>query len=1534
MYIDDEADGVIDIQSFLRTIDDSTSTIKGHFKIYAKSDSSTFAIFTISSLVENSGYFTVTCANVTGSPTFANSADIVITFARTGDVGAQGPTGPTGATGAQGVTGPTGATGAASTVTGPTGPTGATGLTGDTGPTGAPSTVTGPTGPTGATGAASTVTGPTGATGAQGDTGPTGPTGAASTVTGPTGPTGATGATGPTGPTGATGAASTVTGPTGPTGATGATGATGPTGASTIDGLTDVIITSPSGGELLMYSGGNWVNSTIPSGEPMGFVNTTTSAISFDNASRTLSITPVGGSFQVWVLGKRFAYTTAQEVQVPNTTGLYYIYFNTSGVLSQKTTYYTWDEDAPAAYVYWNATAGAAYYVADERHGITLDWQTHEYLHRTRGAVIASGFGATNYSIVGDGSLDTHAQITLTGGTFFDEDMEIIIVDDATPASFSFEQDLTIARIPMFYQSGATGTWVADAATEFPMKQGAVRSRYNLNTAGTWSTADITSNNFGITWVVATNNLLTPIIGVLGQENYGTIGAAEAATWDGIDLTNFPSVEFRPLYKIIYQTNASYASTPKARLRGVWDLRQIGAVGAGYTANPVSDHGLLSGLADDDHTQYLTTARHDVHDHSVALGNAVLDDLGDVSANSAGTGHFLQWNGASWVNTGITLGTDTSGTYVSSLVAGSGVTISNNSGEGSTPTVAIGQPVETNSNVVFHTVTANFSGPLSGTASTANALLTSRTIELTGDVTGSASFDGTANATIFTTIGANSIALGTDTTGDYTASVIGGTGVTVTSNTGEGSSPTIAIGQAVATSSNVSFHTVTANISGSVAGSVTGNVTGELTGNVTGNITGNAGGNAQTATSLQTSRSITLGGDLSGSASFNGTADVTITATIGANSVALGTDTTGDYVGTVVGGTGVTVTSNTGENSAPSIAIGQSVATSANVSFHTVTANVTGTVTGNVTGNVTGYVSNISNHALDALSDVTVPTPSNGQFLKWNGTAWVADSIPTINALDDIGNVAAPSPTSGDFLKWNGSAWVNDAVDLGTDTTGDFVGTVIAGTGVTVSSNTGENSSPTIAIGQAVSNTSNVTFATVTTTGDLTVGANIILTGNINTYTQNSLAIDDPFIYLNNNSTITNPDLGIAGNYNDGTYHHAGLFRDATDGKWKFFANYAPEPTSPIDTANVSYEPATVVVRTLESTVATGTAPLSVTSTTAVTNLNADLLDGQHGTYYAPLDSPTFTGTVTLPTGAVTSAMILDGTIANGDISTSAAIAHSKLATTTSAYVLLGNATGVVTGTAVSGDVTISDSGTTAIGSGVIVDADVSASAAIALSKLATGTAGNILVYNSGGVLASVAETGDVTISDSGVTAIASNVVVNADINSAAAIDYSKLAATTAGYVLMGNATGVVTGTVVSGDVTIGANGNVQIASGVIVNADISTSAAIDLGKLADVSTSAQTASYTLVLSDKNKIVEVSNGSANTLTVPLNSSVAFPIGSQIMVLQTGAGQTTIAGSGGVTVNGTPGLKIRAQWSMATLIKRATDTWVVVGDLSA
>ena len=120
--------------------------------------------------------------------------------------------------------------------------------------------------------------------------------------------------------------------------------------------------------------------------------------------------------------------------------------------------------------------------------------------------------------------------------------------------------------------------------------------------------------------------------------------------------------------------------------------------------------------------------------------------------------------------------------------------------------------------------------------------------------------------------------------------------------------------------------------------------------------------------------------------------------------------------------------------------------------------------------------------------------------------------------------------------------------------------------------------------------------------------------------------------------------------------------------------------------------------------------------------------------------------------------------IVNADVSATAAIAHTKLASITAGQVLLGNGSNVPTATALSGDVTVNSSGVTAIGSGVIVDADINASAAIDLSKLATGALPTAITVASANLV--------------------DGTIVNADINASAAIADTKLATiSTAGKV-------------------------------------------------------------------------------------------------------------------------------------------------------
>jgi hypothetical protein len=307
-------------------------------------------------------------------------------------------------------------------------------------------------------------------------------------------------------------------------------------------------------------------------------------------------------------------------VAVPTSAGLYYISFDNTGSLQCEQTYFTWHEDTPVAYVYWN---GSGYLLFDERHGITLDWQTHEYLHRTRGAVIANGFGAGSYTLVGDGTSNSDAQIDIANGTFFDEDLQVDITHSTTPAANSFEQILQgAAEIPVIYLSGSV--WVFDSATEYPLKQGTSLPKYNLNTSGTWSTPDLANSKFGISWIAATNILGSPVISILGQSEYNNIGEAEAATWEGLNLDGFPVVEMRPLYKLVYQAATAYTNTPKAAIRGVYDLRKIGSATNGIPTTPVSDHGSMTGLSDDDHTQYLLA------DGTRAVGGSLIPDANEV----------------------------------------------------------------------------------------------------------------------------------------------------------------------------------------------------------------------------------------------------------------------------------------------------------------------------------------------------------------------------------------------------------------------------------------------------------------------------------------------------------------------------------------------------------------------------------------------------------------------------------------------------------------------------------------------------------------------------------------------------------------------------------------------------------------------------------------------------------------------------------------------------------------------------------------
>jgi len=390
-------------------------------------------------------------------------------------------------------------------------------------------------------------------------------------------------------------------------------------------------------------------------GEPIGHEDKSESVISFDYSTRTFTIAPVGDSYVVWCAGQKFVKTASESVVIGSSSDLYYISFDADGVLQATTTFYQWDSETPTAYIHYNSGEPAKYMLFDERHGIVLDWQTHEYLHRTRGAAIANGFEASNFDVsTQNGSTDDQAYIDIADGTFFDEDLQVDIVHSDTPTANTWEQDLQgPAQIPVFYQSGTTG-WTYDAPTNFPLKYGGTPSpTYNLNSGGTWSTPEITSNNYGISWIVATNQLNYPVIAIMGQDYYTNVGDAEAVTWDSMDLTDLPVVELRVLYKVIYRQFGS--NTPGAYFVEVDDYRRA-LSSATSTAAAVVDHGNLTGLGDDDHTQYLLVDGSRAADELTVTGDLAVDTdtlFVDATNNRVGinttsvtAGHVLETRGA------------------------------------------------------------------------------------------------------------------------------------------------------------------------------------------------------------------------------------------------------------------------------------------------------------------------------------------------------------------------------------------------------------------------------------------------------------------------------------------------------------------------------------------------------------------------------------------------------------------------------------------------------------------------------------------------------------------------------------------------------------------------------------------------------------------------------------------------------------------------------------------------------------------------
>ena len=343
------------------------------------------------------------------------------------------------------------------------------------------------------------------------------------------------------------------------------------------------------------------LDKTLLQNEPSGFKTTTEATLSFNNSTRQLTITPVGSQFDYYINGKLFRKIGPVTFPaIPNTTGLYHFYFDNETPTFSTT--FTPDIILSKAYVanvYWSVSDAAGIMIGEERHGLTMDGVTHRYLHNTVGTRLAGGLTIGSFTTTGTGHAAADAQLSISNGVIFDEDLRHAISHSATP-SLPFQQELDpIAKIPIYYRSG-TNEWRKLSATNFPAHKVTDRLGYNQNSGG-WTITEAPSNgNFVAMWLFATNNINEPIIAILGQRVDSTIDDARTNnTYESISFGDLPSAEMKVIYRLIFETSSVYTNAVSAALRDVRDLRQ--AIDTAIPAFIISDHGALAGLLDQDH---------------------------------------------------------------------------------------------------------------------------------------------------------------------------------------------------------------------------------------------------------------------------------------------------------------------------------------------------------------------------------------------------------------------------------------------------------------------------------------------------------------------------------------------------------------------------------------------------------------------------------------------------------------------------------------------------------------------------------------------------------------------------------------------------------------------------------------------------------------------------------------------------------------------------------------------------------------------
>ena len=203
-------------------------------------------------------------------------------------------------------------------------------------------------------------------------------------------------------------------------------------------------------------------------------------------------------------------------------------------------------------------------------------------------------------------------------------------------------------------------------------------------------------------------------------------------------------------------------------------------------------------------------------------------------------------------------------------------------------------------------------------------------------------------------------------------------------------------------------------------------------------------------------------------------------------------------------------------------------------------------------GGIGGRVETLESFATDAGASVVelyaTSSDQEGRLDIIEAKTLVSSSAQIVTRLSNQSVNFGSGDIVANSFSGNGSNLTN--IPLGTATTGDYVDSLVAGTGITLTNNSGEGSTPTIATAQDISDSASPTFADLTLTGDLSVS------GTTTTTNQTTLTVSDSKIFLADGNVGDSLDSAIIFNYNDGEANTAGMFRDATDGSITIFGSY------------------------------------------------------------------------------------------------------------------------------------------------------------------------------------------------------------------------------------------------------------------------------------------------------------------------------------------------------------------------------------------